>query len=379
MDACREHEERDREHREAHQQGQPVRSAAHDEQHDEDGSHEQGGPDRDRGHDPEVGAAGPALLGAEGRVADPLPRAGKAHARLGRDQCPGVVGVQRDVRVPATGDGDLLDQADRCQPEGDREEDGGDEAGETRRDDPHRATGTFLVALAAGRPQRPPDRDDRDERDEDPELRLDDGRDDRVHRRALGPIAPQLAQTQQQEDDAERIDLPPDDAVEPADRVQDRDEGAREREPATPTELEDHRVDEPADREVRDDRRDLDEVADAAQRLADEADEPQDVQVARRVVVEEVAPVEAPRALVGEVRRPVPERGQVDPEAGSRQQVCDDEAEGEPEREDDHDRADGSAHPGRPRRRSRASLGPAGCGAGHRGRLLHERGRWIGA
>ena len=26
-----------------------------------------------------------------------------------------------------------------------------------------------------------------------------------------------------------------------------------------------------------------------------------------------------------------------------------------------------------------ASLGPTGCGASHRERLLHERGRWIGA
>ena len=42
------------------------------------------------------------------------------------------------------------------------------------------------------------------------------------------------------------------------------------------------------------------------------------------------------------------------------------EAEGEAEREDDQDRADGSLRPGRPRRRSRASLGPTGCGASHR-------------
>ena len=231
----------------------------------------------------------------------------------------------------------------------------------------------------ASRPDGAPDRHDRDERDEDPELRLDDGRDDRVDRGPLRAVAPQLAQAQQEEDDPERVDLAPHDAVEPADRVHDRDEGARKREPAPAAELEDHRVDEPADGEVGDDRRDLDEVADAAERLADDPHQPQDVQVAGRVVVEEVAAVEAPRPLVGQVGGPVPERGQVDAETGSRQQVCDDEAEGEPEREDDHDRADGSAHPGRPRRRSRASLGPAGCGAGHRGRLLHERGRWIGA
>ena len=44
-----------------------------------------------------------------------------------------------------------------------------------------------------------------------------------------------------------------------------------------------------------------------------------------------------------------------------------DESEGEAEREDDQDRADGSLRPGRPRRRSRASLEPTGCGASHRG------------
>ena len=50
-------------------------------------------------------------------------------------------------------------------------------------------------------------------------------------------------------------------------------------------------------------------------------DEPQDVQVARRVVVEEVALVEAEQALLREVRRPDAERHQVGREAGAREQV----------------------------------------------------------
>ena len=154
------------------------------------------------------------------------------------------------------------------------------------------------VAVPAGRPQRPPDGDDRDERDEDAELRLDDRRDDGVDRRALRAVAPQLAQPEQQEDDAERVDLAPHDAVEPGDRVEDGDGRRGEGQPVAPAELADHRPGEPADREVGQDRRDLDEVADAADRVADDPDQPQDVQVAGRVVVEEVAVVEAVEALV---------------------------------------------------------------------------------
>ena len=111
--------------------------------------------------------------------------------------------------------------------------------------------------------------------------------------------------------------------------------------------------------------------------LADDPDQPQDVHVPGHVVVEEVAVVEAPRAVGRELARPEPERAEVDLESGPGEQVCDDEAEGESEREDDQDRADGSLRPGEPRRRACASLGAIGGGASHRERLLHERGRWI--
>ena len=235
------------------------------------------------------------------------------------------------------------------------------------------------VAVTAGRPQRSPDRDHRHDRDEDAELRLDDRRDDGVDRRPLGPVPPQLAQAEEHEHHAERVGLPPDDAVEPRDRVEDRHRGRRQRQAVAAAELADHRPGQPADRQVGQDRRDLDQVADPAGGIADDPDQPQDVEVARRVVVEEVAVVEAVEALRGEVRRPEPEGVEVHLEARAGEQACDDEAEDETEREDHEDRADGSQGPGQPRRRSRASLSPAVCGASHRERLLHERGRWVGA
>ena len=379
VDPGREDEEREREHRQPDEEREPVGFASDRPQDDEERSDEQGDPDRDGRDDAEDGAPGPALLGAQGRVADPLAGRGEAGARVREHERPRVVGVDGEVRVSPTGDEDLLDQPDRREPERDRQDDRGREAGDRGRQDPGRAPGPPVAIAIDRRPERVPDRHDRDQRDQDAELGLDERRDDRVDGRALGPAAPQLSQAQQQEHDTERVDLAPDDAVEPADRVGDRDERGRERETAPAAELEHHRMDQPADGEVGDERRDLDQVADAANDLPDEPDEPQDVQVAGRVVVEEVPLVEPPRAMVGEIGRPEPERAQVDAEAGSGEQVCDDEAEGEPEREDDHDRADGPAHPGRRRRRSCASLGPAGCGAGHRERLLHERGRWIGA
>ena len=52
-----------------------------------------------------------------------------------------------------------------------------------------------------------------------------------------------------------------------------------------PAELPHHRPHEVGEREVAEDRRDLDQVADAADDVPDAADEPQDVQVAGRVVV----------------------------------------------------------------------------------------------
>src|SRR6476659_1972839 len=85
--------------------------------------------------------------------------------------------------------------------------------------------------------------------------------------------------------------------------------------------LTDHRPGEVADDEVGQDRRHLDQVADATDRVPDDPDEPQDVEVAGRVVMEEVAVVEAARAMIGEVPRPEPEGVEVDLEAGSRKEA----------------------------------------------------------
>ena len=113
-----------------------------------------------------------------------------------------------------------------------------------------------------GRPERPTDGDQRrGSGSRIPSCGLMRAAIDREDRRPLRVVAPQLAQAEQQEDDADRVDLAPDDAVEPGDRVDDRDERARSRATLAPAaELEDHRPDEPADGQVGEDRRDLDQL-----------------------------------------------------------------------------------------------------------------------
>jgi hypothetical protein len=87
-----------------------------------------------------------------------------------------------------------------------------------------RPLGLRLVAVAAGRPQRPPDDDERDDRHEDRELWLHQRGRDREDRGPLGPVLPQLAHGEQQEHRPERVDLAPDDRVEPGDRVDQHDD-----------------------------------------------------------------------------------------------------------------------------------------------------------
>ena len=234
--------------------------------------------------------------------------------------------------------------------------------------------------VALDRPECPPDRHRGQDRDQDAELGLDQRGHHRVDGRSLRMVAPQLAQPEEKEHHTDGVDLAPDHAVEPADRVDDGDECGDQRDLSAAAELEDHRPGQPADGQVGEDRRHLDEAdADPADDLPGQSEHPQDVQIARGVVVEEIALVEAVQALAGEIRRPGAEGAEIHPETGSGKEVCDDESEGKTEREDHEDRADGSLRPGHPRRRSCASLGPAGCGASHRERLLHERGRWTGA
>ena len=148
---------------------------------------------------------------------------------------------------------------------------------------------------------------------EDAELRLDDRREHREDRGPLRAVAPQLAQAEQQEHDAERVDLAPHGAVEPADRVEDEEQGREQRHRLARSELAGHRPGEVADRRIGQDRRELDQVADAAQPRSDRADEPQDVHVARGVV-DEPALVERSRTLGRQAARPPLERDDVGPE-----------------------------------------------------------------
>ena len=88
VDPGREDEEREREHGQPDEEREPVGFASDRPQDEEERPDEQGDPDRDRRDDPEDGAPGPALLGAQGRVADPLAGRGEAGARVREDAAP---------------------------------------------------------------------------------------------------------------------------------------------------------------------------------------------------------------------------------------------------------------------------------------------------
>ena len=187
------------------------------------------------------------------------------------------------------------------------------------------------------------------------ELRLDERGDDREDRGPLRAVAPQLAQAEQQEDDAERVDLAPDDAVEPGDRVERR---RRARADAAPARCARRRARGPSTRRA--------------------SRSPRSARIGGSLIRSPIAAERAgrrARRATGRTGSPACSRGrsrarrsrtrpslarlsaqnwndaEVDLEAGAREQVCDDEPEGEPEREDDEDRADGVPRPGRPRRR----------------------------
>ncbi len=331
-----------------------------------------------------------------GHVPQPQPVRGQTVAILAEER-PGVVRVDRDVRVAAGRLGDLLEEADERHPEREAQPDRRRERDRRAGHQPDRSLaqpGQPPVATRSGGqvpgtggdrrgpvppqaiPEVAPEKDDRQDRDEDPELRLDDRRDHRQERRPLGTTAPQLAQAEEQEDDAERIDLAPDRAVEPGDRIdhdQDRPDAGR---PARPAELPDERMDEPGQNDVGQDRRQLDQVADPADGVADEPDQPQDVQVAGGVVDEEPTTVEPVRSVRRQLAGPGLKRVPVRAEAGAREQdVCDDEAEGQPEDQDRDERQGGLE---RPRRRCGASVGHTGSGGCQGGPPPARALRWSG-
>ena len=226
------------------------------------------------------------------RVADPQAGVGEAVPGVARDERPRVVGVDRQVRVAAAGDDDLVDEPGRR----------GTAAGRlsSRTDSPNgRHSTTAVRKPASARRQDPQRRPVRAPSAQSAESGA--GRGDRRRvpastghsaRRMVttatsgtrmpscglmiaamtvkiaarsGLVAPQLAQAEQQEHDAERVDLAPDDAVEPGDRVERRRRAAassasRSRPPSSRT------IDQTSQpmAEVGQDRRDLDQVADAA-------------------------------------------------------------------------------------------------------------------
>ena len=206
-----------------------------------------------------------------------------------RQQRPRVVGVDRDVRVAAGRLGDLLEQADerRARTGGTatiavpKADDGArDEAGSG----PRRAGRQPRVARWPGAAARQPGPRRPRPRPADAASRTDGAggattatigmrmpscglmiaASDREDRRPLGAVAPQLAQAEQQEDHPERVDLAPDRAVEPGDRVDEDEDRAEQRGPAS-TRRARRTIDQTsqASDDVGQDRRQLDQVADA--------------------------------------------------------------------------------------------------------------------
>ena len=111
MDAGRDGEEGQRQQGEAHQHREPVGVAGH---HPQDQGHrreQQPGAHDDRRYGAEQGDPR-ATLARDGRhrVAHPKAGTGQAVAEVARDEGPGVVRIDGQVRVPAAGDDDLVHQ-----------------------------------------------------------------------------------------------------------------------------------------------------------------------------------------------------------------------------------------------------------------------------
>ena len=204
-----------------------------------------------------------------------------------------------------------------------------------------------------------------------PELGLDERREGREDRRALRSVAPQLAQR--------RAGGTPPRPNRPGPRptLSNQVTGLKRTSAAPmraarslPAELARHRPDEVAEREVGEDRRDLDQVADAAEEVADAADEPQDVQVAGRVVVEERGGRRTRTGpACGEVARPrtgTTARSTPKPEPGRRYAMMSRKAS--PRRQQDEDAA-------ARRPRTRSAMAPPCPGRAHRLRGHSRRDR----
>ena len=306
--------------------------------------------------------ARPPVRPGLGGIPNPGAVQGKARPGL-RDERPRVERVDGQPRVAGRRVDDLVEQADDGEPEG--------QAQDLRRDQPDQRRGQDPPGPVAGRPgdEVAPDDQDRRQRDQDPELGLDDRRHGREQGGALVAPAPQVTDGEEQDQRPDGVDLRPDRAVEPGDRHEQDQRGRRERRAATGSEVRGELEDGDREPQVGQDRGQLQEIArpgaGPAQGLRNEAQSPQDVQVAGRVVDEDRAVVDPVRPVPGELHRPAVERGDVDLESRPGQEdVCDDEPKDEAEREKDAER-DGDVpkpHPGllarpRPLARCGASQG----------------------
>ena len=379
VDPGRHDEERDREDRQPDQDRLPIRTPGNKDTDDDRDKDEQ--PIREdrrpEGADERLGAGRAWRVRARpgDRVAQPLAALREPRA-IARDERPRVEGVDREVRVAARGLADLLDEIEYRQAE---------RRPQDRRGPEPRPQGGEQAPEAAPRarrrarvPQVAPQEDGRRDRDEDhSELDLDDPGDHSEDDRELGLVAPQGADGEQHEEEADRIHLAPDDAVEPGDRDEQVEACPDEPGAATAAELVDHRPYEGGHPDVGEDRGDLDEIR-AGQGPLHGPDHPQDIQVTGRVVDERAALVEPGEAARGQILRPALERGEVVGEAGSGQDVCDDDPEGEPEREKDEDLAGCVPLPGSPHRGGGAPIGLARGGASQLGRPPARALRWIG-
>ena len=389
VDPGRDHEEGDRQDRHREQDRPPVVASGHDHADGGDDGQQEPRADEDRRDPPDQGRDLARLVAD--RIAQPRPGDGEAVPAVG-EEGPGVVAVDREVWVATGRLHDLLHEADDPDPERKAQKPDREQAGQSAGQEPQRARaesildgrtdtdgrrrGNAATTGDEGQDEMPTNEDHDQDRHEDPELGLDDRGHRRQDRRSLRTTPPELAEGEEQEDHPERVDLPPDPAVEPGDRVDQDDRRPEERGSPRTAELADHRMDEPGDGHVGQDRRELDQVADATQGLADEPHDPEHIEVARGVVDEESAVVEAQRAIGRELARPRLEGATVDAEPGAREEdVCDDEPEGEPEGQD-HDERPGGLQ--RPLRRRGASVGHTGFGGSQGGAPPARALRWSG-
>ena len=378
VDPGREDEEGDRHHGDGDQQRAPVVVTAPQSHHEgHDGQGDERPADDDAG-DPQQGVERVGGVLRVRGVADPGPVLGQPGA-VQRDERPRVVGVDGDVRVAAGRLHDLLQQAHDRDPEGQAHERRGHHAGEGRGRDPDRAAAQPAAVVGTLHQVTPDDHDGR-EGDQDPELRLDDRGDRRQDRGALRLPAPQLAHGEHEEERAEGIDLGPDGAVEPGDRDEQEHAGRRDGAATARPELGGQGEDRQGQGQVGEDRRQLEEAVDRdPERLRDEPEAPQDVQVAGRVVDEDRAVVEAPRPVLGELHGPPAEAREVDLEPGAGQKdVCDDESKGEAERKKDAERDDRVPHANPGLLAGPRALARSGAWHGLLYGLLERALRWIG-